>query len=189
MPIYTKTGDKGKTSLGSGERVWKNSKRIEACGALDELNAVIGTAIAQIEEKSFPDGKYLNIILTQIQGDLFSVQSHIANPDQVDILSLLPEHTSSFEKEIDIMTEKIPALTHFILPGGGEIGSLFHVVRTVARRVERRIIDVYQEESVDARIVQYVNRLSDLFFTMARFTSAKEDKKETIWSKSLYLKK
>lgn len=189
MKIYTKTGDKGKTSLGTGERVWKNAKRVEATGTLDELNALLGHIGSELQEGTKAHNKYLENILLSIQQNLFAIQSHIANPSQKEIIGNLDERTKHLEQEIDTMTEKLPELTNFILPGGGKVGSLFHMARTLARRAERRIVDVLQEEDVDTTVISYMNRLSDVFFTMARFISLKEKKKETLWSKSRHLLK
>lgn len=189
MKIYTKTGDKGKTSLGDGQRVFKNSKRVESYGTLDELNSQLGVLIAELDTLKKPYAKKLLPLLDQIQKDLFAIQSNIANPQQQEIISFLPPQTKKLEETIDTLTEKLPQITNFILPSGGRTASLLHVIRTLIRRAERRLVDLLQEDEVDERVIAYINRLSDLFFTMARFASYNEKKKERIWSKSLYLKK
>lgn len=185
MPIYTRTGDKGTTSLFDKTRVLKSHDRVEACGTIDELNSAIGAAIAQIEDLRFKI-KEVGIVakeLEKIQHDLLEIGSALANPKANPIKSL-QKRPIDFEKLIDKMTIKMPKLSNFILPGGSKAGSLLHVARTIARRAERRIVNLIQTEEIDQDIVIYVNRLSDLLFTMARFVNYRNKKKETIWKKS-----
>jgi cob(I)alamin adenosyltransferase len=182
MPIYTKTGDKGKTSLFSGKRVWKSDTRIEAYGTLDELNSVIGI-ILSIKIKRTKESKYIEQLLLGIQNDIFPICSYLADlPDVISDINL-NKRIKQFEKEIDFMTKKLPVLYNFILPGGGEMGAHLHLARTVSRRAERSIINLHKKEKVDIRVIQYVNRLSDLFFTLARYANYTEHKKETIWER------
>lgn len=178
MPIYTKTGDKGKTSLFTDERVWKDSVRVEAYGTIDELNAYLGVVIAQIKKTGFTSLKKMLILM---QNDLFFIGSYLANPGEKRDLEVLKNHTLDFEDSIDEMTEKMPALTNFILPGGGELGASLQYARTLARKSERRLVSLSREEGLEGEVLQYINRLSDLFFTMSRFANYKEKKKETIW--------
>ncbi len=182
MSIYTKTGDKGKTSLFSGKRVWKDDIRIEAYGALDELNSVIGI-ILSLNTKSTKKNKYINQILLDIQTTIFPICSYLADlPDilgDIDFKNKLKTH----ESQIDHMTSLLPQLTSFILPGGGVVGAHLHLARTVSRRAERLIIKLHKREKVDVRVIQYVNRLSDLFFTLARYANYIEHKKETTWER------
>lgn len=182
MPIYTKTGDKGKTSLFSGKRVWKDDIRIEAYGALDELNSVIGIIISHIVKKDKENKKIIHLLL-DIQYTIFPICSYLA--DLPDILGDInfEEKLKTYESEIDHMTERMPQLTSFILPGGGVVGAQLHLARTVSRRAERLIIKLHKKEKVDVRVIQYVNRLSDLFFTLARYSNYMEKKKETTWSR------
>jgi cob(I)alamin adenosyltransferase len=183
MPIYTKTGDRGKTSLGSGKRVWKNDVRVNTYGTIDELNSLLGISRAELNTKKTAWRKKLDKLLEEIQLDLFDVGSYLANVENEWLLERLFEHTSQFEKSIDDMTAQLPPRFHFILPGGGKLGASLHHARTVARRAERAIITLIQQEEVDERVVKYVNRLSDLLFTMARFSNIKEKHKEIIWSR------
>lgn len=178
MPIYTKTGDKGKTSLFTNERVWKDSVRVDAYGTIDELNAYVGVVIANIKKPVF---KQLKKLLVMTQNDLFFIGSHLANPGEKKDLLILGRHTGEFEDSIDEMTEKMPNLTNFILPGGGTLGASLQYVRTLARRTERKLVSLSREEGLEGEILQYINRLSDLFFTMSRFANHTEKKKETIW--------
>ncbi len=174
MKIYTRTGDKGKTSLFGGKRVSKSSLRVEAYGTIDELNSAIGVAISQMAN--------IQKELLKIQHDLFSIGAVLANP-QGKKTQGLEARATDFERLIDQMTEKLSELRNFILPGGGKTGALLHAARTVCRRAERRIVSLAQKEHVDTAILVYLNRLSDLLFTMARYVNMKEEKKETVWVK------
>lgn len=182
MPIYTRTGDKGKTSLFSGKRVWKYDARVEAYGTVDELNSFLGLVTSELRKSRKSYQKYLLQLITGIQGALFHIGASLANPKSRVLGVDLRERTFFFEEKIDEMTEELPALSNFILPGGGRLGALFHVVRSVSRRAERKLVVVSQEEQIDKKIPPYINRLSDLLFTMARFANFKEGKKEIVWS-------
>ncbi len=182
MPIYTKTGDKGKTSLFSGKRVWKDDIRIEAYGALDELNSVIGV-ILSLQKKKDKESKKITHMLLNVQQTLFPICSYLADlPDIVEDVNL-DNKIKSYEQEIDKMTAKLPQLSNFILPGGGVVGAHLQHARTIARRAERIIIKLHRKEKIDYRVIQYVNRLSDLFFTLSRYANHLEKKKETIWER------
>ncbi len=181
MPIYTRTGDKGKTSLFDGTRVLKSHIRVESYGTIDELNSLIGVVIAHIRSKN---GSVLKVKkqLQHIQNDLLDIGSALAMPGDLPVVGLA-DRTEEFEKVIDALTEKMPELKNFILPGGSGTGSLLHVARTIARRAERRIVDLMQIDSIDEQIVIYCNRLSDLLFTYARFINFIEKEKEEMWIK------
>jgi len=182
MPIYTKTGDKGKTSLFSGKRVWKDDVRIDAYGTLDELNSVIGI-ILSFNTKSTKEHKYITQILKRIQYSIFPICSYLADlPDTLSGIHLDSE-IEHLEKEIDYMTKKMPELSNFILPGGGVVGAHLHLARTVSRRAERMIIKLHKKDSVDIKVIQYINRLSDVFFTLARYANFIEKKKEATWER------
>lgn len=179
MSIYTKTGDKGKTSLRSGVRVWKDSLRVDTYGTIDELNSILGIISAEIGEKPRGWRKYLKEIVLTVQNDLLYIGSKLAQ-SEVELKSL-DSHTAMFEREIDQMTAKMSRLANFILPGGGKLGAYFHHARTVVRRAERKVVSLARKEEVDEALIRYINRLSDLFFTMARFSNFKEKKKDLIW--------
>jgi len=179
MPIYTKTGDRGKTSLRSGTRVWKDSPRVETYGTIDELNSYLGIIISEIGNKKNTWRKNLTDTLVMIQSDLLYVGSVLSESELV--LDQLDEHTKKFESDIDSMTEQLPELSNFILPGGSAIGAHLQYARTLARKAERRVVTLSQKEDVDEALIRYVNRLSDLFFTMGRFASFKEKQKENVW--------
>jgi len=178
MKIYTRTGDKGETSLFGGKRVSKASERVEAYGTVDELNSVLGHLKSHLEESE----KELFRMIEKIQHDLFAIGSYLARTDGKTIDSF---HMSEkkIESEIDKMTETLPVLRNFILPGGGKAGSLFHVARSVCRRAERRVIALSHQEVVDPVIIRYLNRMSDFLFTGARFVNQREHQKEIVWKK------
>ena len=177
MAIYTRTGDKGKTSLFSGQRVSKSDLRVETYGTIDELNSAIGVVLS-IKYKVLSIKKEL----IKIQNDLLDIGSALANPKSKP-LNYLKKRVKEFEKFIDQMTEQMPPLKNFILPSGGQTGAFLHLARAISRRAERKIVALDNKEKIDNNIVIYVNRLSDLLFTMARFANFKEKKKEQIWKK------
>jgi len=165
MKIYTKTGDKGKTSLLSGKRVPKYHRRIEAYGTIDELNSFIGLL------RSYDIDKIGNEILGGVQNHLFTIGSSLAmdvkRPEFV-----LPEITTSdveiLEKDIDRIDILLPKLKEFIIPGGSQAIAFCHVCRCVCRRAERLCTELSDNEQVDELIIVYLNRLSDYFFMLAR---------------------
>lgn len=180
VKIYTRTGDKGETSLFGGKRVSKASGRVDTYGTVDELNTILGIAVAFLR----PSEKLIKKELEHIQHDLFTIGATLASPGNKTNVSRsekLEKRTTEFEQLIDELTGKLPELRNFILPGGGKAGSHLHLARTVCRRTERRIIALSKKEEVDNGIIMYFNRLSDLLFTMARFVNHKEKKKETMW--------
>ena len=171
MAIYTKTGDKGQTSLSNGKRVNKSDPIIEVYGQIDELSSAIGVAISKTKNLK------LKTDLRKVQNDLFSVGSSLFSQDE----KYLGGRIKEFENLIDEFTKDIPKLNHFILPGGGEAGSTLHLARAICRRAERGVVRLKQKIEVDEIMIAYLNRLSDLLFTMARFINYKENKKEIVW--------
>ncbi len=179
MKIYTKTGDKGTTSLISGRRVSKANLRIESYGTVDELNSYIGMLRDQKELAHRKE------ILIEIQDRLFTIGSilasdpkkvsHIAIPqiDEPDIVAL--------EVAIDVMNEELPPMTHFILPGGHQAVSFCHLARTVCRRAERRCTELHNEEGIEEVVIRYLNRLSDYIFVLSRMTSHEVKADEIAW--------
>lgn len=172
MPIYTRKGDKGQTSLFNGLTLSKSHVRVEAYGTIDELNSVIGMINSKIVS--------IKKELLSIQNDLFLIGSILANPKNGKIKGL-EKRVREFENLIDKLTMEMPKLTNFILPRGGKSGSLLHFARTVSRRAERNVVSLAKKEKVDKSVLMYLNRLSDLFFTMARYENFKLKKKEIIW--------
>lgn len=174
MKIYTRTGDKGETSLLGGMRVPKNHNRVEACGTLDELNSSLGVSLSFLGEEKHAT---LKKELIKIQNDLIKISSALASPKLCKINGL-DKRVAEFEKLIDSLTEHLPPLKTFILPGGGKAGALLHLSRAVARRAERGIVALPKGEYIDENILVYLNRLSDLLFVIARSANFKDKQKE-----------
>lgn len=179
MKIYTKTGDKGSTGLIGGTRVSKSDVRLEAYGTIDELNSHIGLLAAYCkneEQKAF---------LQNIQNLLFTVGSSLATDttktDYKAASVMKPEHVETIEQEIDRMNEELAPLRHFIIPGGSLAAGQCHVCRTVARRAERRIVEMEKTYPVEELIIKYVNRLSDYFFVLARKLLMDDKTEEIVW--------
>lgn len=171
--IYTKTGDDGTTGLGDGSRRKKYDPRIEAYGTVDELNAVLGLAITE-----FASDREIQDLLLDIQNDLFDVGSDLCVPGEAgERLRITASYALRMEKAIDRYNETLKPLQSFVLPGGTRAAALLHMARTVCRRAERTIVDLSDREpgAVNAHVVQYLNRLSDLLFVLARCANAKAD--------------
>jgi cob(I)alamin adenosyltransferase len=165
--IYTRTGDGGVTGRIGGSRVPKDSPYIEACGALDELNALFGFI------RSFQMPDKVDRVLQSVQDDLFTIGAEIATPQGLDRADrgIQDEDVRTLEKEIDDFEAYLTPLKKFILPGGAVQGAALHLARTVVRRAERRCISLSRIENVDPLIIRYLNRLSDLCFVMARIAN------------------
>jgi cob(I)alamin adenosyltransferase len=177
MKIYTKKGDQGMTSLFGGVRLSKDHIRIEAYGTVDELNSVVGLVYSAYEEEG------VQAFLHKVQSDLFSLGSYLAcDPEKPLIdLELYIEDVEMIEAQIDNMEEVLPKLKHFILPGGSNSIALCHLARTVCRRAERRLVSLSDESKVNHLCIQYVNRLSDYFFVLARFVAFQHEIEEIKW--------
>jgi len=180
MKIYTKTGDLGKTSLVGGTKVPKNHIRIETYGTVDELNSYIGLIIDHVTDK------HTKTVLKEVQDRLFTVGSSLAcDPDKeprMKIPDLKEKDIVALEKEIDSMSDSIPAMKHFILPGGHVSVSTIHVARCVCRRCERLCVNMQEEELfVEPLVIKYINRLSDYLFVLARYTSHQLGVEEIPW--------
>lgn len=184
MKIYTKTGDAGKTSLLGGKKVSKGDLRIESYGSVDELNSFVGLL------SDFQTDGFLKDILKEIQDRLFTIGSDLACDPDKNIKMPVPDiHESDIElleKEIDRMNDELPPLLNFILPGGAPVVSYAHIARTVCRRAERNCIRLQDsEQNVAPIIIKYLNRLSDYFFMLARYTGFKNNIPEVIWKARL----
>lgn len=181
MKIYTKTGDKGDTSLAVGGRVRKSDKRLEAYGTADELNSYVGWLRAKIACESPIWHIVVDEQLGWVQNRLFDIGAILAGAD----MEVTEEAVCQLEKWIDDMQKELPVLREFILPGGNEVVSLCHVCRTVARRLERNIVDWCDSEgkSLPDKVVCFVNRLSDYCFVLARWIGKKEQIKPIVWEK------
>ena len=167
--IYTRTGDKGDTALGTGKRVAKYDPRIEAFGTVDETNACVGTA------RLHTTGD-LDQMLARIQNDLFDLGADLCIPEDgseiaAKALRIVDTQVERLEREIDAMNEKLQPLRSFVLPGGSAAAAHLHVARTVCRRAERLIVKLAEHEKVGAAAIKYANRLSDFLFVAARFAN------------------
>lgn len=183
MKIYTKTGDQGKTSLADGTRVEKSSSRIQSYGAVDEINSHIGMLISLMYSKSNLADMVLDLII--IQHQLFTLGSDLANPQQkVENYPRITEGEVTFlENCIDKFDKEVEPLRAFILPGGTIEASQCHVIRTVTRRSEIKIVDLYLNNEINKNCFVYINRLSDLFFVLARVCNRRQDQVDIIWKK------
>lgn len=184
LRIYTKTGDKGTTSLIGGTKVPKNDIRIEAYGTVDELNSWIGMINDQLKDPVFQPE------LKEIQDRLFTIGSSLATDAEKEPKMKLPdlheEDLVFLEKKIDAMTDGLPPMKSFILPGGHPAVSSIHIARCVCRRAERLTVNMMTHELfVDERLIRYLNRLSDYLFTLARFAAQKLGAEEITWKPRL----
>lgn len=187
MKIYTGTGDRGKTSLFSGERVSKADRRVEAYGAVDELNSVLGALAAALE----PDQPGLVGEVRRIQADLFRVGARLATSEEKTSGPYLPEvreeHAVWLERAMDRMQEELPPLKGFILPGGHASAAWAHVARTVCRRAERNVVSLRdgQAPGTDSEsfrmLILYLNRLSDYLFLLARMCNRLHGQEDIPW--------
>lgn len=181
MKIYTRTGDQGTTGLFGGGRVSKAHPRVAAYGDVDELNSVIGLVRATAPTE-FQDG-----LFEAIQRDLFSIGGHLATPDPDKVKAALakaelkPERIAEFERAIDAADRELPPLTAFVLPGGSAKAAALHLARTVCRRAERAVVALAAEEPVPELFLSYLNRLSDLLFTLARLVNHLDGRGDTTW--------
>jgi cob(I)alamin adenosyltransferase len=175
--IYTRGGDSGETSLGSGSRVKKHDLRVSAYGTSDEANAVIG--IVRLHTSGDADA-----MLARIQNDLFDLGADLCTPEEGrksdGALRVTPEQVERLEHEIDVMNESLAPLTSFILPGGTAAGAYLHLARTTVRRAERLMTDLAQTEPVNTDAIKYVNRLSDHLFQLARHVN-EDGKLDVLW--------
>lgn len=174
--IYTRTGDDGSTGLGDGNRVPKDSARVEAYGTVDELNSAVGLILAQSSLR-----ERIRECLIEVQHDLFELGGELCIPGYEAIKQSFIDR---LEHDLDEFNEDLPALKDFILPGGGQAAAACHVARTIARRAERRVITLQQDEEVRGEILRYLNRLSDLLFVIARQLARAENGQEVLWNRS-----
>jgi ATP:cob(I)alamin adenosyltransferase len=188
--IYTRGGDTGQTSLAGGQRVRKDSLRIDCYGTVDELNSFVGMACLSAEELTakYPDLDKLARILRRVQHELFNLGSILATLPK-DVHPRQPRITSAeiaqLEHEIDQMNEPLPRLRSFVLPGGSRLNTELHVCRTVCRRAERIAVALAHEEEVDQQIIRYLNRLSDAFFVWSRWANHIMKIEEVLWQPNL----
>jgi len=185
MKIYTKTGDKGLTSLFGGARVLKSDLRIESYGTIDELNANIGLLRDNLTKESLKND------LLKIQNQLFTIGAMLAtNPDKktlksgkdrLNIPTINSKDVFYLEHQIDKLNANLPEMTHFIIPGGHPIVSSCHISRTICRRAERTIVALKENSFVENAVVEYINRLSDYLFVLARKLTLIYKAEEVLW--------
>ena len=176
--IYTRTGDAGTTGLGDGSRIAKDAARVSAMGEIDELNTVIGLLLCE----ALPEG--INAALLEIQHDLFDLGGELSIPGS----SLLaPGAIERLEGLVDLHNETLPPLKEFILPGGNRASAVCQMARAVCRRGERAIVTAAEAGEVSTAVLQYVNRLSDLLFVLARVLARADGGREVMWDRSRFV--
>jgi cob(I)alamin adenosyltransferase len=178
MKIYTKTGDKGDTSLFGGQRVPKDALRIEAYGTVDELNSVLGIVRADNGDQE------IDAILEHVQNELFELGADLATPRSLEkrqVKRIEMKDVQELEKILDRLEEHLKPLRKFILPGGSPVAARIHFARTVCRRAERIIVRLSRNEDIGEAVIIYLNRLSDLLFVLARYANHKADITEVKW--------
>ena len=167
--IYTRTGDRGTAGLVDGSRVSKSSLRMTAIGEVDEANAAIGMAIAELEDGPIADQ------LSEIQNDLFDLGADVATPGEIDgALRIVGSQVERLERDIDLMNTGLTPLESFILPGGSPSVAALHLARAITRRAERAAVALNEAEPLNPQLLAYLNRLSDHLFVTARFVASKE---------------
>ncbi len=179
--IYTKGGDKGKTALGSGQRVAKHHPRVAAYGTVDEANAAVG--MARLHTPELAEGE-VDAILGRVQNDLFDLGADLATPEvenpEYPPLRIAAPQVERLEKEIDRLNAELEPLNSFVLPGGSPAAAYLHLARTVARRAEREITALAEAEAINPEAIRYINRLSDLLFVMSRYVNDK-GARDVLW--------
>ena len=179
--IYTRGGDKGKTSLGGGERVEKHHPRVAAYGTVDEANAAVG--LARLHTAALDDPE-IDAMLARIQNDLFDLGADLATPEvenpKYPPLRIVSEQVARLEREIDGLNAELQPLNSFVLPGGSPAAAYLHLARTMTRRAEREVTLLAESEVINPEAIRYVNRLSDLLFVMSRTLNGK-GARDVLW--------
>jgi cob(I)alamin adenosyltransferase len=185
MKIYTRTGDKGTTSLYGGKRVAKTSALINAVGEIDELNALIGFTLAVLNDVNLVKIKRVRNLLKNLQTKLFELGADIATPNQttqkLHIIRIKEADVKTLENEIDELSTSLPQLTKFILPGGSQAVSLIFLARAVCRRAERSVNLAAKDNKLNSQALIFLNRLSDWLFVLSRFCNFVLKKEERQW--------
>lgn len=176
--IYTGGGDAGVTSLGNGERVAKSNIRVQAYGTVDEVNAIVGLVKAHLDDQS------LKTLLARIQNDLFDLGADLCTPQgkerKTGALRITDEQWQWLENEIDLVNNGLEPLTSFVLPGGSMVAAHLHLARTVARRAERLVCKLGEQEKISEAVLRYLNRLSDFLFVLSRHCNDR-GKSDLLW--------
>jgi cob(I)alamin adenosyltransferase len=188
--VYTRTGDRGETALVGGRRVPKDSPRIVAYGAVDELNSILGVVRALAAKESSPAAAHLTELLQRLQNELFDLGSELATPPDAEYEGMW--HASetevrALERTMDECQKSLEILKSFVLPGGGVLGAFLHQARTVCRRAEIEILELSRVETLNPFVLRYVNRLSDLLFVLARWIAKQSGEAEFLWERGLRL--
>jgi len=173
--IYTRTGDDGTTGLANGERIDKCDERVEAFGDVDETNSAIGLVLA---EPALPAA--VRECLTRLQHELFDLGGELALPGYTSIEA---NHVLALERDLDALNDALPPLKEFVLPGGNRAAAACHLARTVCRRAERRAWAAAKHAAINAELLRYLNRLSDLLFVVARVLARENGGQETLWKR------
>ena len=181
MRIYTRRGDRGETDLLGGPRVAKDHLRVEAYGAVDELNAALGVALAETAHQDIRD------LARSIQATLFDLGAYLSSPDAEQrarrgLRGPLDAEVEALEARIDTFEEELEPLRNFVLPGGTSSAAAFHLARTVCRRAERRVVRLDREAPLEASPLRYLNRLSDLLFVLARVENRRAGADDLVWA-------
>lgn len=186
--VYTKTGDGGKTRLAGGQEVWKDHPRVEAYGTVDELNSIVGLVrVFNGEAKKTPATERLEKELHWIQNKLFDIGGLLATaPGETfaNMPTVTDEHVRHLETLMDECQKDLAPLSEFVLPGGGNTSGFLHLARTVCRRAERVCVHLSREEQLDARILRFLNRLSDACFVLARWVAKTRGERELLWERN-----
>jgi len=176
LKIYTKTGDDGTTGLQGGRRISKSDLRIQAYGAVDEINSVLGIVLAHSLDED------VRTMLTQIQNDLFVAGSDLSNPDLANQKNRITESMiQNLESHIDKFESELTPLANFILPGGDIVAAFLHLARTTTRRAETIVVELAKKEQLNNSCQKYLNRLSDLLFVTARLVNKRTKTPDIIW--------
>ena len=180
MKVYTRTGDDGTTGLFGGGRVAKTHPRIAAYGTVDETNAALGMARAALGAP----GSRADACLARLQNELFVLGGDLATPDDTEypVPRVDADHVAALESDIDAFTADLPPLKNFVLPGGTPAAAALHLGRTVSRRAERLVVETSALEGVSEHALHYLNRLSDLLFTLARWVNHDAGHAEPVWA-------
>ena len=178
--IYTRTGDKGETGLGDGSRVSKTAPRVEAMGSVDELNSIVGVVVEELLASNQPDLTSVAEFIRTLQHRIFDLGGELSIPG-FEIISA--KHVVVIEQQLDVMNEQLDPLENFILPGGSRLIANCHMARSICRRAERNIAALAQTESVNANAMEFINRLSDYLFVLARTCARLTQVNEVLWEK------
>lgn len=199
--VYTRTGDRGSTHLVGGASVRKDSARVEAYGAVDELNSVLGLARTFNERALAEDraagrdaraaaAEELEEVLKRLQNELFDLGSELATPSGAEYPGMHrvgDEQVTALERQIDHCQEILEPLKSFVLPGAGEVGAFLHQARTVCRRAEREVLRLAALEEIGEGPIKYLNRFSDLLFVLSRWIAHRTERPEFLWERGLHL--